>query len=65
MPTRPALTPKLRAFIERQPLFFVATADEGGRVNVSPKGMNTLRTASEQATAPIFCWAVPTQVRSH
>ncbi|MEM6986536.1 MAG: pyridoxamine 5'-phosphate oxidase family protein [Pseudomonadota bacterium] len=43
MPTRPALTAKLRAFIECQPLFFVATADEGGRVNVSPKGMSTLR----------------------
>ncbi|MEU2234625.1 pyridoxamine 5'-phosphate oxidase family protein [Streptomyces vietnamensis] len=29
----------LRAFIEKQPVFFVATAPaEGGRVNVSPKG---------------------------
>ena len=32
-----------RIFIERQPLFFVATAGRDGRVNVSPKGMNTLR----------------------
>lgn len=30
-------------FIERQPLFFVATADVGGRVNVSPKGLDSLR----------------------
>lgn len=33
----------LRAFIERQPVFFVATAAPDGRVNVSPKGMSTLR----------------------
>ncbi|MEM6489390.1 MAG: pyridoxamine 5'-phosphate oxidase family protein [Pseudomonadota bacterium] len=33
----------LRAFIERQPMFFAATADVTGRVNVSPKGMDTLR----------------------
>ncbi|MEO0370559.1 MAG: pyridoxamine 5'-phosphate oxidase family protein [Pseudomonadota bacterium] len=32
-----------RAFIERQPMFFVATADREGRVNVSPKGLDTLR----------------------
>ncbi len=37
------LNPKLCAFIEHQPLFFVATAAPDGRVNVSPKGMNTLR----------------------
>lgn len=30
-------------FIERQPMFFVATAAPDGRVNVSPKGMDTLR----------------------
>jgi hypothetical protein len=30
-------------FIKAQPLFFVATAAQDGRVNVSPKGMNTLR----------------------
>lgn len=33
----------LRAFIERQPMFFVATAAPTGRVNVSPKGAETLR----------------------
>jgi Pyridoxamine 5'-phosphate oxidase len=32
----------LTAFIKRQPLFFVATADQTGRVNLSPKGMDTL-----------------------
>lgn len=33
----------LRSFVERQPLFFVATAAPKGRVNLSPKGMDTLR----------------------
>ena len=33
----------LRKFIEKQPMFFVATADRTGRVNVSPKGLDTLR----------------------
>ena len=37
------LTAPLTAFIESQPMFFVATAAEVGRVNVSPKGMDTLR----------------------
>ncbi len=30
---------KLRAFIEAQPIFFVATAGPEGRVNLSPKGL--------------------------
>jgi hypothetical protein len=32
-----------RAFIEQQHIFFVATAAADGRVNVSPKGMDSLR----------------------
>lgn len=39
----PQLDAKLVDFIERQKLFFVATASRDGRVNVSPKGMDTLR----------------------
>lgn len=34
---------KHRAFIEAQKLFFVATAARDGRVNVSPKGLDSLR----------------------
>ncbi len=37
------LNKTLTTFIERQPMFFVATAATDGRVNMSPKGMNTLR----------------------
>ncbi|MCP5075525.1 MAG: pyridoxamine 5'-phosphate oxidase family protein [Rhodobacteraceae bacterium] len=43
MATGTRLNGTLRAFIDRQALFFVATADETGRVNLSPKGMDTLR----------------------
>ncbi|RIA43921.1 pyridoxamine 5'-phosphate oxidase [Hephaestia caeni] len=38
-----ALTDDHRAFIAAQPVFFVATAAATGRVNVSPKGMDTFR----------------------
>jgi hypothetical protein len=34
-------------FIERQPLFFVATAAPEGRVNLSPKGLKTLKIMHE------------------
>ncbi len=43
--TYPELTPDLREFLERQHLFFVATAPAGaeGHVNCSPKGLDSLR----------------------
>ena len=41
------LNRSFRTFIERQPLFFVATAAPGGRVNVSPKGLDALRVISD------------------
>ncbi len=37
------LSDKLTAFIGEQPMFFVATAAPGGRINLSPKGMDTFR----------------------
>ncbi len=42
------LTPKQIEFIGAQPMFFVATAAAQGRVNVSPKGMDTLRVMDER-----------------
>ncbi|MFW2850909.1 pyridoxamine 5'-phosphate oxidase family protein [Sphingomonas sp. TX0543] len=39
----PALDDEHRAFIGRQPVFFVATAADGARINLSPKGMDTFR----------------------
>lgn len=43
MPLGKKLNGALRAFIERQNVFFVATAAPDGRVNLSPKGADTLR----------------------
>lgn len=39
----PALNDAHRAFIARQPVFFVATSAPGARINLSPKGMDTFR----------------------
>lgn len=39
----PALTDDHRAFVAHQPVFFVATAAEGARINLSPKGMDSFR----------------------
>ena len=41
----PAIDESIRAFIEAQPVFFVGSAplDRAGHVNVSPKGLDTLR----------------------
>ena len=39
----PAFEPTHVALIESSPIFFVATAAEDGRVNVSPKGRDSLR----------------------
>jgi len=37
------ITDELKIFIESQKLFFVGTATAEGRINVSPKGMDSLR----------------------
>ncbi|MGL5819817.1 MAG: pyridoxamine 5'-phosphate oxidase family protein [Phycicoccus sp.] len=39
----PEITDRLAAFIARQQMYFVATAARDGRVNVSPKGLDSLR----------------------
>ena len=41
------LNASFRAFIEDQFMFFVATAAPTGRVNMSPKGMDSLRVMSD------------------
>lgn len=37
------LNPSLRDFIEEQKIFFTATAPKEGRINLSPKGVDTFR----------------------
>lgn len=39
----PEITDRLARFIDEQQMFFVATAARDGRVNVSPKGLDSLR----------------------
>jgi hypothetical protein len=46
------ISDELAAFIAEQPLFFVATApSSGGHVNLSPKGMETLRVLDPKTVA--------------
>ncbi len=42
------ISTKIKNFMELQPLFFVATAACDGRINLSPKGMDSLRVLSKQ-----------------
>jgi hypothetical protein len=46
-----SLTDDLQSFIEAQPMFFVATAATEGRVNLSPKGMDSFRCLGSNAVA--------------
>ena len=45
------LSEKHIAFIEKQNLFFVGTAANEGRVNVSPKGMDSFRVVNQSKVA--------------
>jgi hypothetical protein len=45
------ITDRHRAFMEAQQMYFVATAARNGRVNVSPKGMDSLRVLSPTRVA--------------
>lgn len=47
----PALTPEHRAFIARQPVFFVATTAADVRINLSPKGMDSFRVLDDRTVA--------------
>jgi Pyridoxamine 5'-phosphate oxidase len=51
MTTGTRLNGTFRAFITRQNLFFVATAGRDGHVNMSPKGMDTLRIVDDSRIA--------------
>jgi len=42
------VTDEHRAFIAKQPVFFVATAAEGARINLSPKGMDSFRVLGDK-----------------
>ena len=46
-----ALNDDHRAFVARQSVFFVATAAEGARINLSPKGMDSFRVLDDRTVA--------------
>lgn len=47
----PALTEAHRAFVAKQPVFFVATAAADTRINLSPKGMDSFRVLDDATVA--------------
>lgn len=47
----PALTDEHRAFIEKQHIFFTASAAAEGPVNLSPKGLDSFRVLDERTVA--------------
>ncbi|HYP67438.1 MAG TPA: pyridoxamine 5'-phosphate oxidase family protein [Thiobacillaceae bacterium] len=46
-----ALEDSHRSFIQAQPIFFTATAPHRGRINLSPKGMDSFRVLSSRQVA--------------
>ena len=42
---------RMQEFIKKQKVFFVATAPKNGRINLSPKGMDSFRILSENRVA--------------
>ena len=61
----PAIEDKHRAFIERQHIFFVASAAPKGRVNVSPKGMGSLRVLGANEVAYLDVTGSGNETRAH
>ena len=53
MKLHPAITPELQAWIEAQPVYFLASAplSGDGHVNLSPRGLDSLRVLSPQRVA--------------
>lgn len=47
----PEITETLQQFIQAQHIFFTATAPVQGRINLSPKGMNSFRCLDSQTVA--------------
>lgn len=45
------ITSRVQKFIEAQKVFFVATAPKDGRINLSPKGMDSFRVLNENRVA--------------
>jgi hypothetical protein len=60
-----AISDQHRDFIEKQKIFFVASAAAKGRVNVSPKGMGTFRVLGPNDVAYLDCTGSGSETRAH
>jgi hypothetical protein len=60
-----AITDEHRAFIARQPVFFVATAAPGARVNLSPKGMDSFRVLAPDRVAYLDLGGSGNETQAH
>lgn len=61
----PALTDEHRAFIAKQPVFFVATAAPGARINLSPKGMDAFRVLDDTTVAYLDLMGSGNETNAH
>jgi hypothetical protein len=61
----PELTAKLQDFIAAQKIYFVASAPMHGRVNLSPKGLDTFRVLSAKRVAYLDCTGSGNETSAH
>jgi hypothetical protein len=61
----PKMEPEHKSFIERQKIFFVASAPPKGRLNVSPKGLSSLRILGDNEVAYLDCTGSGSETRAH
>ena len=61
----PALTDDHRDFVARQPVFFVATAASGARINLSPKGMDSFRVLGANRVAYLDLGGSGNETQAH
>jgi hypothetical protein len=59
------IEPEHAAFIERQKIFFVASAPPKGRVNVSPKGLSSFRVLGDNDVAYLDSTGSGSETRAH
>lgn len=60
-----ALDDDHRAFIARQPVFFVATAAADARINLSPKGMDAFRVLDDRSVAYLDLMGSGNETNAH
>jgi hypothetical protein len=61
----PALTDDHAAFVAKQPVFFVATATQGARINLSPKGMDCFRVLAPDRVAYLDVGGSGNETQAH